>query len=263
MAYRMTASCIPAAMRYFAERLGRSTLTTPMSEEIEDILDEANDKNSAPTDFAAWPQLSRDKLANAVSSYDWKGRDSKLACLVDFLDSIWQEDDSGKRTRRKIVVFSYFRRTLEYLATALRERGIINRMIHGGIDVDQRELAIDDFLERIDVPVLLTSEVGGEGIDLQRASIVVNYDLPWNPMVVEQRIGRVDRIGQESERIIVCNLVVKDSIEERVVQRLLDKLGIFRESIGELDPIIGEQIEKLGEQALRGELTEKELEAYR
>ena len=133
-------------------------------------------------------------------------------------------------------------------------------MIHGGIDVDQRELAIDDFLERIDVPVLLTSEVGGEGIDLQRASIVVNYDLPWNPMVVEQRIGRVDRIGQESERIIVCNLVVKDSIEERVVQRLLDKLGIFRESIGELDPIIGEQIEKLGEQALRGELTEKELE---
>src|SRR5208282_1221281 len=166
----------------------------------------------------------------------------------------------GKRTRRKIVVFSYFRRTLEYLATALRERGIVNRMIHGGIDVDQRELAIDEFLERIDVPVLLTSEVGGEGIDLQRASIVVNYDLPWNPMVVEQRIGRVDRIGQESERIIVCNLVVKDSIEERVVQRLLDKLGIFRESIGELDPIIGEQIEKLGEQALRGELTEKELE---
>jgi len=54
-------------MRYFAERLGRSTLTTPMSEEIEEILDEANDKNSAPTDFAAWPQLSRDKLANAVS----------------------------------------------------------------------------------------------------------------------------------------------------------------------------------------------------
>src|SRR5262249_41496642 len=88
----------------------------------------------------------------------------------------------------------------------------------------------------------------------------INYDLPWNPMVVEQRIGRVDRIGQESERIIICNLVVGNSIEERVVQRLLEKIGVFRESIGELEPIIGDEIEKLGERALRGDLTSEELD---
>ena len=69
-------------------------------------------------------------------------------------------------------------------------------MIHGGVPVDEREQAIDDFLERSDVPLLLTLEVGGEGIDLQKASVVINYDLPWNPMVVEQRIGRVARDQQ-------------------------------------------------------------------
>ncbi len=72
-------------------------------------------------------------------------------------------------------------------------------MIHGGVPMDDRERAIDDFLERTDAPVLLASEVGGEGIDLQAASVLFNYDLPWNPMVVEQRIGRIDRIGRASK----------------------------------------------------------------
>jgi len=97
--------------------------------------------------------------------------------------------------------------------------------------------------------------VGGEGIDLQKASVLFNYDLPWNPMVVEQRIGRLDRIGQQAKRIVIVNFIVKDSIEEYVLQRLLEKIDIFRESIGEMDPIIGEEIERLTERALSGELS--------
>src|SRR5207245_5766383 len=107
------------------------------------------------------------------------------------------------------------------------------------------ELAIDTFLLQDEVNVLLTSEVGGEGIDLQKACVVINYDLPWNPMVVEQRIGRVDRIGQESPVIYIFNFVVEESVEERILARLLRRIDIFRESVGELDDIIGDQIEEL------------------
>jgi hypothetical protein len=142
----------------------------------------------------------------------------------------------------------------------LKARGITNRKIHGGIPIDEREVAIDDFLERPEIPVLLTSEVGGEGIDLQVASVLFNYDLPWNPMVVEQRIGRIDRIGQEAKRLVILNFVVEDSIEERVLQRLLTKIEIFKESIGEPDPIIGEEIERLAGRALQGDLSSEELD---
>jgi hypothetical protein len=133
-------------------------------------------------------------------------------------------------------------------------------MIHGGVPVDERERAIDDFLERPEFPLLLTSEVGGEGIDLQKACVVINYDLPWNPMVVEQRIGRVDRIGQESPIIYILNFVVEHSVEEKILGRLLNRIRIFEESIGELDEIIGGQIEELAKKTLRGELVEEDLE---
>jgi hypothetical protein len=133
-------------------------------------------------------------------------------------------------------------------------------MIHGRVPVDEREQAIDSFLERSDIPLLLTSEVGGEGIDLQKASVVINYDLPWNPMVVEQRIGRVDRIGQESPIIYVFNFVVEHSVEERILLRLLTRIRIFEESVGELDDIIGGQIEELAKKTLRGELADDDLE---
>jgi len=260
MAYRITASCIPAAIQYFAEKLGTSPSSLPLAELVEEGNEEENGRERAE-DVTAWTGPSRARLAEAVAWYDRvAGTDSKLDCLIETLRSVWKEDTETSRQRRKVVVFSFFRRTLEYLARALGERKVTNRMIHGGVPIDERELAIDDFLERSDVSVLLTSEVGGEGIDLQRASVLVNYDLPWNPMVVEQRIGRIDRIGQEAERIIVLNLVVTNSIEERVLQRLLDKIGIFRESVGELDPIIGEEVEKLTAQALRGELTKEELD---
>jgi hypothetical protein len=180
--------------------------------------------------------------------------------LIAAFNAIWQDDDKHKTPRRKIIVFSFFRRTLDYLARMLTSRGITNRKIHGGVPIDEREAAIDDFLERPEIPVLLTSEVGGEGIDLQVASVLFNYDLPWNPMVVEQRIGRIDRIGQQAKRLVILNFVVEDSIEERVLQRLLTKIEIFKESIGEPDPIIGEEIERLTGRALQGDLLPEELD---
>lgn len=259
MAYRATASSIPAAMRYFAERLREANILAEFNGQFEEDVDV--EEAEYPAEGSAWTGPSRSYLKEIVERWQSSGGvDTKLEELVDAISNLWAEDATEGRRRRKIVLFSYFRRTLEYLRNALATRDIGVRMIHGGVGVEERGVAIDEFLEREDVPVLLTSEVGGEGIDLQKASVLFNYDLPWNPMVVEQRIGRLDRIGQQAKRIVIVNFVVSGSIEEYVLQRLLDKISIFRESVGEIDPILGEEIESLTQKALSGELSPEELE---
>lgn len=262
MAYRMTASCIPAAMQYFADRLSTGP-SEPMESVIEEEAPEARVETVAavPADIAQWDAPMRSSLLGLAKSYlSGETTDSKLTVFVDALAKIWETDRAAGRPPRKVVVFSFFRRTLEYLRAALDDRKITNRMMHGGVPVLERDALIEEFLERPEVRVLLTSDVGGEGLDLQRAAVLFNYDLPWNPMVVEQRIGRIDRIGQESERIVIGNIIAAGSIEERILRRLLDKIGIFEESIGEIDPIIGEKVEKLTEQAVSGQLSPSQLE---
>lgn len=255
MAYRMTASCMPAAMQYFKEKLNQAEGTI-WSDEIEQL---ESDESTEPASL--WTSVVRNSFLDLVELYNRTvAKDSKFEELLGALSGIWEEDGKSRKPRRKVVIFSFFRRTLEYLARTLGHAGILNRLIHGGINVDDRENAIDDFLESNDISVLLTSEVGGEGIDLQRASVLANYDLPWNPMVVEQRIGRIDRIGQQAKRLVIVNLVIENSVEEYVLQRLFDKIRVFKDSIGELDEILGEEIERLTTSALRGELSRDEIE---
>lgn len=263
MAYRATASCIPAAIEYFEERL--EALSDNSLDAFSDFdFDDPNDDGGGidgATENDGWFRSRKELLSQLVN--DWTDNDqtdSKFEEFLNALNMIWAEDEVARRPRRKIVVFSFFRKTLEYLRKSLVRENIEVRMIHGKVRLEERDRAIADFLERSDVEVLLTSEVGGEGIDLQEASVVFNYDLPWNPMVVEQRIGRVDRIGQQAERIVVINFVVKESVEERILSRLLNKIGIFETSVGEIDPIIGDQIEKLTREAVSGTLTSEELE---
>jgi superfamily II DNA/RNA helicase len=93
--------------------------------------------------------------------------------------------------------------------------------------------------------VLLTAEVGSEGVDLQFSRVLINYDLPWNPMKIEQRIGRIDRIGQEAEKIFIWNLGYADTIDERTYARLLAKLHIFKRVLGGMEAILGELINEL------------------
>jgi hypothetical protein len=123
------------------------------------------------------------------------------------------------------------------------------------------------------IQVLLSSEVGSEGLDMQFCSCLVNYDLPWNPMVVEQRIGRIDRFGQESPKVNIYNIVLVDTIVEEIYSRLLDRIGIFHESIGDLEAIldiemeqngkkmtIKEALDKLGKDFYSDKLTKEEAE---
>jgi len=163
-----------------------------------------------------------------------------------------------ERPHSKALVFSFFRGTLEYLLRQLRARGHRVQMIHGGVPVAERRRIIETFGSTDEFRVLLSSEVGAEGLDFQFCDVLVNYDLPWNPMQVEQRIGRIDRFGQKSERIRIYNFFIDDTIETRIFHRLYDRIGLFERSIGDLEAILGDEILELSRQALQARLTPEE-----
>jgi superfamily II DNA or RNA helicase len=168
-------------------------------------------------------------------------RDSKLKEFLGFLSELREEDQ-----RYKVVVFSTFRDTVGYLGKMLREQGIGHRTMTGLVAAaDDREAIRQAFRDDPACHVLLTTEVGGEGIDLQFCNVLVNYDLPWNPMVVEQRIGRLDRIGQLSPTIRIVAFDVKDTIESRILERLYRRIELFKDSVGPLEVILGEHTQKL------------------
>lgn len=265
-AYRYTASCIPAAVDYFRERLAAGGLLpaakdVAKEEEKEFVESFATKEDDWDTEVNIKGKIS-DLLGSVLDRCPPPGKDSKFQALLSVLNEIWCFDAKEKKKQRKVVLFAYFKRTLSYLHQQLGNQGIATHVIHGDIDMDDRQDRIEDFLNSNRINVLLSSEVGGEGIDLQKACVVVNYDLPWNPMVVEQRIGRIDRIGQEAEKMIIVNLVAENTIEEEILFRLYQRIGLFKESIGEMDDIIGPMdLQKLMIEALSGKLSAEALRA--
>jgi len=129
----------------------------------------------------------------------------------------------------------------------------------GGIKREEKQEVLEDFKNNNTRSVLLSSEVGSEGIDLQFCRFIINYDLPWNPMRVEQRIGRLDRLGQKSATICIVHFSFKDTIEEYILEKLYERIKIFEESIGDLEDILGERTEQLIIDLLSSDLSENEL----
>ena len=140
-------------------------------------------------------------------------------------------------TGDKVLIFTQFRATQEMLATAMTEWGIPFANYHGSLTIAQKDAVIRDF--QADLPVLLSTEAAGEGRNLQFCRAMVNYDLPWNPMRIEQRIGRIHRIGQDRP-VDIFNLAAAGSIEEMVLDILDSKLNMFELVIGEVDMILGQ-----------------------
>jgi SNF2 family DNA or RNA helicase len=136
----------------------------------------------------------------------------------------------------KVVIFTQFRSTLESLAATLRAEGVEPLVFHGELGWREKEEALERF--RVNGSVLVSTEAGGEGRNLQFCRTVVNYDLPWNPMRVEQRIGRVHRLGQK-ETVQVINLVSRGTIEAYVLEILERKIQMFQLVIGEVEEILG------------------------
>ena len=179
-------------------------------------------------------------------------QDSKYEQLVTNLKKYW-DDYPGK----KIVLFSFYRNTLRYLRERLLADGIESIVLHGGMD---KLGAIRTFESSNGPNILLSSEVASEGVDLQFSSLLINYDLPWNPAKIEQRIGRIDRIGQEESKILIWNFIHADTIDGRIYERLLERLDIFRFALGSMEAMLGEEIRELSYVLLSHRLTPEQEE---
>lgn len=183
-------------------------------------------RNYASSLFAN--QYTEEQYSNRVKNFNFN--DGKYNALLEI---IFQQEN------KQIIVFAFFRKTLLYLKNRLQNDGLKAGLIFGGIDMVERNKIIDSFKNN-EFQILLSSEVGSTGIDMQFCDRMINYDLPWNPMVIEQRIGRIDRIGQKSEVINIFNFIYKNTIEEQIYTRLFHRIGLFREALGNLDEILGE-----------------------
>jgi len=223
MPERMASSCMLASLASFKK----------MRETRRFFVSEIDDIDSEYDDFELDSKIidkldSLIKKGNIIGDYDSK-YDRFIAVL----------NDLKSQNIQRVIVFSFFKKTLSYLEKKLVENGIKVRKIDGDLTPDERFEKIDQF-KNGKFDILLSSEVGSEGLDMQFCNVIFNYDLPWNPMRVEQRIGRIDRIGQKAEKLLIFNLVVEGTIEDRIYSRLYDRLGIFESSIGELEPILGD-----------------------
>jgi len=202
------------------------------------------------------PRISRMQLNHVLLAAG-----SHPATLVPMLERLAEEDERARpcleRARRigrsakeekllallrkmqaddKALVFANFRATLERLQGVLREAGIPFTVFSGAETPQQKDHAVDTFKDS--VPVMLCSESGGEGRNLQFANTLINFDLPWNPMRIEQRVGRIHRIGQVRD-VFVFNLCTADSLEERILRLLNDKIRMFELVVGEVGSILG------------------------
>jgi SNF2 family DNA or RNA helicase len=137
----------------------------------------------------------------------------------------------------KVLVFTQFRATQEMLAERLRQEGVPFALYHGSLSPAHKDAVIRDF--QADLPVLLSTEAAGEGRNLQFCRVMVNFDLPWNPMRIEQRVGRIHRVGQDRP-VDIFNLAAEGAIEDYVLDILDRKLNMFELVIGEVDMILGQ-----------------------
>ena len=174
-----------------------------------------------------WEPPVRDGLSRFRDQARAIADDAKSAALLGLVRS-WND---------KLLVFTRFRATQEHLARVLREAGESFALYHGGL----RREAKEDAVRAFEGPcrILVSTEAGGEGRNLQFAHGLVNFDLPWNPMRIEQRIGRLSRVGQTRE-VHVFNLVAPGTIEETVLDVLDAKINMFELVIGEIDMILGQ-----------------------
>ncbi|MGI5324457.1 helicase-related protein [Actinomadura nitritigenes] len=215
MPLRLAASCIPASQR------------TLRAKQPDLFRQEVDDFDDSGTEFLeGLEQLQR--LITPVTV------DTKYDRLLNELHRV------RAAGLHQAMIFSFFRGTLGYLEERLGEHFSV-RVMHGLVPAADREEIMKDFRAgKFDL--LLLSEVGSEGLDFEFCNVLVNYDLPWNPMRVEQRIGRVDRFGQQHEKIFIYNLQVPGTIETDIFQRLYDRIGVFQGSVGELEPILRSEL---------------------
>ena len=181
-------------------------------------------------------QLShRDELRDILDQIDSIDQVTKQERLNDIIEHAREQVEKGR-----VIVFTQFRATQRVVEQSLSEAGYQTHTFHGGHSSDEKEGIVTDF-ER-EGGVLVSTDAMNEGRNLQFCNIMVNYDLPWNPMKVEQRIGRIHRIGQDRD-VYVFNMALEDTIEEYVLEKLYHKIDLFQQTVGELSTILSRREE--------------------
>ena len=192
----------------------------------------------APVDAAFLAEIRADIEALLERADHLDPIDPKVQSFVSVLR------DKDRMANNKALAFSTFRHTLAYIEKPVSDAGLRYGLVHGGVPDDQRAELRRRFALPKDDPealdVLLSSEVGGEGLDFQFCDLLVNYDLPWNPMRIEQRIGRIDRYGQQSESVAIVNLVTPSTVDADIYERCLMRIGVFHHAVGGSEEILGE-----------------------
>ncbi|RLA50378.1 MAG: helicase [Gammaproteobacteria bacterium] len=155
-----------------------------------------------------------------------QGIDAKADALLEWITQLQREESDPSL---KVLIFTEFIPTQTMMAKFLRERGMSVVTLNGSLSMEERKQVQKTFAE--DTRVLISTDAGGEGLNLQFCHVIINYDIPWNPMRLEQRIGRVDRIGQKKV-VRALNLVFEDTVEHRVREVLEEKLNIILEEFG-------------------------------
>ena len=140
-----------------------------------------------------------------------------------------------KNCQDKVIIFTEYRATQMYLQWFLKQHGISSVPFRGGFKRGKKDWMRELFQNH--AQVLIATEAGGEGINLQFCNIIINFDLPWNPMRLEQRIGRVHRLGQEKD-VLIYNFATQGTIEEHILHLLYEKIQLFEKVVGELDDIL-------------------------
>ena len=256
MPQRQAASCLPGVIRYIEECMGRET-TLPDSLPATgngDELDEPEEEE------VVWWMVDEERdqaLLEAMRKA--RGVDTKYVRFREELDRLVGEG------AERILGFMFFRRSLDHVVRSLeRDRGDCWRILRmdGSTPMEGRQQIMDAFWDKDPRPTLLmSSEVGSEGLDFQNATVLVNYDLPWNPMRVEQRIGRLDRVGADPEKpITIVNFKIPETIEDRIFLRLYERLELFKRSVGDIEDLLGQEVGQLQKELAQQRLTLAEAE---
>lgn len=171
------------------------------------------------------------KLAKEVEKKEVETKLNELKKVI--------ESEKLHERKEKLLIFTESKDTLEYLVEKLRSWGYSLTFIHGGMNLDKRIAAEHEFKEK--AQIMVSTEAGGEGINLQFCWLMVNYDIPWNPNRLEQRMGRIHRYGQQFE-VHIYNLVAIDTKEGKILDKLLTKLEIISEQLGKVFDVVGDII---------------------
>lgn len=196
----------------------------------EEDLDELNIEDGVEDALEAISldmELEIEELKQIISrakQAQFQNQDAKVEPLLNEIDAILSED----RTQ-KVIIFTEFVATQTYLQELLVNRGYTVTILNGGMSIDERNAAMQEF--KTSTSIFISTDAGGEGLNLQFANIIINYDLPWNPMKIEQRCGRADRIGQQRD-VHIYNFIVGETVENRVREVLEEKLSVILKEMG-------------------------------